>query len=138
MKTCSVSLLVMSSSLSLDELSLRLGRPHSSGSHEKGEPHVLRERPPWSRTVWRFDSGVSESAPIVDHFENLKVQFPAPELKALLPADCTVCVDIAIFFDTANGSVSIPRRGMKIIDSYSADLEVTCYPSWAQLEAKKS
>jgi hypothetical protein len=79
--------------------------------------------------VWRFDSGVSESAPVRDHLEHLNIKLPPSELRALLPADCTVCVDIAIFFDTANGSASIPRRGMEIIDGYNADLEVTCYPS---------
>jgi len=131
MKTFSVSLLIRSSSLSLDEMSSRLGRPHSSGSHTKGEPHALekRGRSPWSETVWRFDSAVSESAPVEDHIRNLEVEFPPDELRALLPADCSVCLDIAIFFDTANVSVSLPRRRMEIVERYSADLEVTCYPS---------
>jgi hypothetical protein len=138
-KTLRVSLLVTSSSVSLDELSLKLKRPHSSGSHEKGEAHVLAKhgRPPWSKTVWRFDSSVSESAPVKDHLEDLKVQFPPAELRALLPPDCTVCVDIAIFFDTVNVSASIPCEVMEIIAAYHADLEVTCYPSWAGLEKKK-
>src|SRR5882762_3736542 len=100
MKTFWVSLLVESSSLSLDELSSKLGRPHSSGSHQKGEQHVLARlgRPPWSKTVWRFDSGVSESASVQEQLEELEVQFPGRELRILLPADCTVCVDIAVFF----------------------------------------
>ena len=64
-----------------------------------------------------------------DHIENLKFRFPPAELRALVPADCTVCVDIVTFFDTANASVSIPRRGMEILEEYRAELEVTCYPS---------
>jgi hypothetical protein len=131
MKTFSVSLLVETSSLSLDELSSKLGRPHSPGSHTIGEPHVLEKqgRPPWSKTVWRFNSGVSESAPVEDHLARLEVQLPPDELRALLPADCTVRLDIAIFFDAVNVSLSISRRGMETIEAYKADLEVTGYPS---------
>lgn len=139
MKTFSVSLLVDSPSLRLDELSSKLGRPHSSGSHAKGQAHVLARhgRPPWSKTVWRFDSGLSESSPVKDHLEDLKVKFPPAELRAVLPPDCTVCVDIAIFFDTINASASIPREVVEIIAAYDADLAVTCYPSWAGLEKEK-
>src|SRR5580692_800482 len=101
MKMFSVSLLVESPSLSLDELSLKLGRSQSSGSHTRGERDAGRERigrPPWSKTVWRFDSAVSETAAVQEHLENLKVQFPPDELQRVLPMDCTVSVDIAIFF----------------------------------------
>jgi len=129
MKTFSVCLLVESPSLSLDELSRKLGRPHSSGSHTEGEPHVRQGLPPWSKTMWRFDSAVSKTASLQEHLENLKVQFPPDELQRLLPAGCTVNVDIAIFFDTANVSASISRAGIEIMDAYNAALEVTCYPS---------
>ena len=94
-------------------------------------------RPPWSKTVWRFDSGVSESAPVKDRLEDLKVKFPPAELRAVLPPDCTVCVDIAIFFDTGDVSASIPREVLEIIAAYDADLEVTLYPSWAGSEKDK-
>ena len=80
MKTFNVSLLVESSSMTLDELSLKLGRPHSSGSHTRGEPD--RGGPAWSKTVWRLDSGVSEKAPVQNHLENLKAQFPPGESRA--------------------------------------------------------
>jgi len=132
MKTFWVSLMVESSSLSLHELSLKLGRPHSSGSHTKGERDAGRERigrPPWSKTGWRFDSSVSETASVGEHLENLRVQFPPDELLRLLPAECTVYVDIAVFFDTANVSANISRADIEIIDAYNAALEVTCYPT---------
>jgi hypothetical protein len=126
MKTYNVSLLVESSSLSLDELSLKLGRPHSSGSHAKGEPRHGGQA--WPKTVWRFDSGVSEKAPVQEHLESLKAQLPPGEIHALLPAECAVRIDIVILFDTVNVSLSIPRRGMEIVESYNAALEVTSYP----------
>jgi hypothetical protein len=125
MKTYNVSLLVESSSLSLDELSLKLGRPHSLGSHAKGEAH--RGGSAWPKTVWRFDSGVPDKAPVQEHLENLKAQFPPGELRALVPAECGVYIDIVIFFDTVNVSLSIPRPGMEIVDSYDAALEITAY-----------
>jgi hypothetical protein len=125
-KRFGVSILVQSPSLNLDELSQKLGRPHSSDSHTIGEPH--RGGSAWSKTAWRFDSDASEGASVQDHLENLKARFPPTELVALLPADCTVSIDIAIFFDTANVSLSVPRRGMEIANSYNAALEVTCYP----------
>src|SRR5580700_7895408 len=125
MKTFSVSLLVESPSLSLNELSLKLGRPHSSGSHTKGEPHALQGRPPWSKTMWRFDSAVPKTASLQEHLESLKIQFPPHELQRLLPMDCAVLVDVAIFFDTVNVSTEVPRVGIEIIDAYNAALEVT-------------
>jgi len=54
LKKTYVSLLVISSSMSLDELSSAFGRAHSSGSHDKGEVRADSEQ--WSQTVWRFDS----------------------------------------------------------------------------------
>jgi hypothetical protein len=132
MKRLMVSLLVESPSLSLDELSTALGRKHSSGSHDRGEPHVLEKKghPPWSKTVWRFDSGLSEEASVVEHLERLNSQLPGRELLRLLPTGCTVWIDIAVFFDTPMGSVSIPTRGMEVIGAYKAALEITSYPSW--------
>jgi len=130
MKTCNVSLLVRHPSRSLDELSSALGS-HSAGSHSKGEPRGLEKKgtSPWSETEWRLDSGVSESAPVLDHLQDLNSRFPPADLLLRLPADSTVLIDIAVFFDTAIASVSIPRRGMEIVSSYNAALEITSYPS---------
>ena len=131
MKKTSVSLLVTSPSMSLAELTSKLGRTHSSGSYDKGEASAGAKlgKPPWPVTVWRFDSDAQSSASLQLHLERLEIQFPAAELKRILPAGCEVSVDIAVFFDTANVSATIPRRGVEIIDAYNAKLEITCYPS---------
>jgi hypothetical protein len=63
-KKASVSLLVISPSMSLDELSSKLGRVPSSGSHSKGDARPrasipTRKKPCRRRTswnVWRFNS----------------------------------------------------------------------------------
>lgn len=59
MKKASVSLLVISPSMSLDELSSKLGRVPSSGSHSKGDARPRGG--PWSETIWRFDSDAQET-----------------------------------------------------------------------------
>ena len=127
MKKASVSLLVISPSMSLDELSSKLGRVPSSGSHSKGDARPRGG--PWSETIWRFDSDAQETMPAQNQLERLAVQFPATELKQVLPPDCDVSVDIALFFDTVNVSSTISPRGIEIIGSYRAKLEITCYPS---------
>jgi hypothetical protein len=128
MKKTAVSLLVSSQTMSLGELTSKLGRAHSSGSHSKGDASA-GAKPPWPVTIWRFDSDALPTAPVQEHLERLEILFPAAELKRVLPPDCQVSVDIAVFFDTKNVSASIPRRGIEIIDAYNAELEVTCYPS---------
>ncbi len=131
MKTFYVSLLVCNPSLSLDQLSSALGLQPSGGSHNKGEPHVLEKSgwPPWSETVWRLDSGVSEDAPVLDHLEGLKGRLPPGDLVRRLPANSTVLIDVAVFFDTPMASVGISRRAMEIVNTYRAGLEITSYPS---------
>ena len=131
MKKTSVSLLVTSQSMSLAELTSKLGRAHSSGSHRKGDASAGAKpgKPPWPVTVWRFDSDAPANAPVQQHLERLEIQFPAAELKRALPPGSGVSVDVVLFFDTVNVSATIPRRGIEIIDAYNAGLEVTCYPS---------
>jgi hypothetical protein len=127
MKKTSVSLLVISSSMSLDELSSKLGRVSSSGSHSKGDAKPRGGQ--WAETIWRFDSDAQETMPAQNQLEHLAVQFPPAELKQILPPACDVSVDIALFFDTVNVSSTISPRGIEIISSYKAKLEITCYPS---------
>src|SRR5580658_2540832 len=127
MNKTSVSLLVTSLSMSLDELSSKLGRTPSSGSHSKGDARPVKAS--WSETIWCFDSDAQESMPVQHHMERLALQFPAAELKRVLPPGCDVLVDIALFFDTVNVSATIPHRGIEIIGGYNAKVEITCYPS---------
>jgi hypothetical protein len=130
-QTLSVSLLVTSSSLSLAELTSRLGRPPSVGSHSRGDAHAGAKlgKAPWAESIWRFDSDAAESAPLQEHLERLQVQFPPQELLRALPSGCELCVDVAVFFDTANVGVAVSRKALEIVLRYQADLEISCYPS---------
>jgi hypothetical protein len=127
MTKTSVSLLVISRSMSLDELSSKLGRVPSSGSHSKGDAGPRSG--PWSETIWRFDSDAQETMPAQNQLERLAVQFSASELKQVLPPGCDVSIDIVLFFNTVNVSATISSRGIEIVDSYNANLEINCYPS---------
>jgi hypothetical protein len=131
MKKTSISLLVSSPSMSLDELSARLGRSYSKGSHSKGEVHAGARlgSAPWPYTIWRMDSGAVETASVEVHLERLEGQFPPEELKRVVPDDCGILIDIAIFFDTLNVSATLSRRALKVVENYKADLEISCYPS---------
>jgi hypothetical protein len=123
-----VSLNITSTSMSLEELSLRLGRPCArDGSHSKGDAHANGK--PWSESLWRLDSEAPEAAPLIDHLESLAKEFPREELLRVLPASCKVTVDIATLFDSYTVSELIPHRGIQIIDSYKATLELSCYPT---------
>jgi hypothetical protein len=123
-----VSLNVTSTSMSLEELSLRLGRPSArDGSHSKGDAHPGGYA--WSETLWRLDSDAPETAPLIDLLESLAREFAPKELRQVLPPECEATINIAILFDTYTVSALIPRRGTQIIDSYNARLELLCYPT---------
>ena len=102
MKTFSVSLVVTNPSLSLADLSQKLGRAYSSGSHSTGEAVVGREgeKRIWPQTLWRFDSGARETAPVEEHLARLEFQLPPKELLRALPPGSKISIDIAVFFDT--------------------------------------
>ena len=131
MKTFLVSLVISSSTSSLPELSLRLGRLHSSGSHSKGDVRLgdKTENQPWKETIWRLESDAAETASIEEHFERLEARFPAKDLRSVLPPDSEVVIDIVVFFDTTSVSAQIPRSCLSIIEGYSAVVEISCYPT---------
>jgi hypothetical protein len=122
---------VFSPSLSLSELSQRLGRPHSSGSHSKGDARMRdeAENEHWKETIWRLDSDAAETDSIEEHFERLEAQFPAKDLRSVLPPDCEVGIDIVLFFNTMTVSAHITRTVLNIIEAYQAVVEITCYPT---------
>ena len=123
-----VSLLVTSPTLSLAELTARLGRVPAAESHDKGDAHAVSGKLPWPITVWRFDSDAPESASVQDHLERLERRFPPADLQRTLPSGCTLSVDVALFFESAFVSATIAPRGIEIINCYDAKLEITCYP----------
>lgn len=129
MKKLLVSLDIITD-LTLSELSARLGRnPSQQYSHEKGEARGINDV--FTETVWRLDSRIPATATLEEHLDNLAAQCPPAELlrSGTLPQGSRVYVDVAVFFDSANASISIPSKCIDIIRAYGATLEVNCYPS---------
>ena len=110
MKKASVSLLVINPSMSLEELSSKLGRAPSSGSHSKGDAENLAEVL-WSETIWRFDSDAQENHAGAEPARAFGGSIPCGRVEAGSAArPCDVSVDIALFFDTVNVSSTISPR----------------------------
>ncbi|MBP8116773.1 MAG: hypothetical protein KAY09_03490 [Nitrospira sp.] len=129
MKKIEVSLLVTTAKLRLAEISSRLGCPYSSGSHEKGAPRLTGA--PFDQTIWRLSPAKASAQTLKEQFEKIAshLQPDAFSRLGVLPDDAEVYFDIAIYFDTPMASLSIPLVCLTTAQRYSADIEVTCYPS---------
>jgi hypothetical protein len=126
-KETRVSLLIESSSLSLEDISSMLGHSHSTGSHQKGS-HGPKGRS-IERTIWRLDSSEPESATVEQHLVNIASQLSPDVVLCKLPKDVLTCIDIAMFFDTAMCSANISVKSLAIAQAYKAAIEISCYPS---------
>ena len=129
MKEIEVTLEITTDQLGLSEISSRLGCPYSSGSYEKGSQHGGRG--PSAITVWRFDSNAGRTATILEHFRDIASSLPARMLQQqnLISVDVKICVNVAVYFDTAMSAVNLPPECMDIAKSYNSAIEVACYPS---------
>ncbi|HUN58944.1 MAG TPA: hypothetical protein VMU41_12585 [Candidatus Binataceae bacterium] len=83
----------------------------------------------WPQTLWRFDSGARETAPVEEHLARLEFQLPPKELLRVLPPGSKISIDIAVFFDTMTVSTCIPLPGLDVIHRYRAAVEISCYPT---------
>ncbi len=125
-----VSLEVCSDSLTLADLSLKLGRPPGKTSHDKDQARYNNER--FGTTIWQLESNLSEDTPIEKHLENLTVHFQPKEFLQRLPEGCAAYLNIGVLYDTrkilAVGLV-LPPEAVEIVNAYRAYLEITCYPT---------
>jgi hypothetical protein len=133
MKEFMVSLDITTPSLTLAELSSRLGRPCSSGSHNAGDPRPSPEPTErvWSETVWRLNSGACKADPLEKHLESLSVQLPPRILlqPGVLVEDCVVWISVGVLYDSYTVGISIGRAALDMINSYGAILDIACYPT---------
>ncbi len=125
MLTFQVSLNVVSQSLALSELTNRLGRSPSSGSHNKGDPRGTGQ---FRSTVWKLFSSLSDTATFQEHMNDIARQCPPESFVQAVPDDCRVYIDIGLFFDTWNSAVAISHETLALINAYEAEIELSCYP----------
>ena len=132
MKRFSVSLDISSPSLTLGEISAIVGCTPSSSSHNKGDrrPSPDASERVWEEAVWRLESRLRNTDSLARHLEDLIAQCAPMSLSppGSLLKDCTILVNIAVFFDTVNVSLSISLEEQKIISAYGASLSISCYP----------
>ena len=130
-KPFDVSLAVTSRRFTLAELTARLGRKPSPGSHDKGERRgSSNSNQSWDCNVWR-QNPADDSLPLADQCLELLRTMPSAcgELRAADPDDFSVSLDIAVFFNTAYFSLVLPHRLIAKAAESHVDLEITGYPS---------
>jgi hypothetical protein len=127
--TYDVCLVVWTESLTLSELTLRLGLDPSGGSHSKGEPHLISSRGQWKSTMWQLCSRKQGDAPLEEHFDDIVEQLQAgtfADLRRLVP-DAEVFMSVGVFSNSQVPAVDLTRRCLDIADAHHASIEVKVY-----------
>jgi len=134
MKDFSAFLDVVSTELSLKDLTVQLGMEPSEGSHDLGSPRGRNGS--WTVTIWRLDSGATESASLDAHCQSLLAKARAGNvLESIRRLKVEAFINIAAFFDTVACTLTIPPSCLQVLRDYPLGLEVTCYPS--DMESKE-
>jgi hypothetical protein len=128
MASFAVSIDVITQDISLREVTAALGIEPSSSSHEKGEIRSKSEL--WRETIWRLESGVESSSPLIEHLHALSDKLSLAGLAALRIESrrLSVCLNVAAFFDTANCVVLIPSEYLRWLSKEGIALELSAYP----------
>ena len=122
-----ISLVVTSRNLSLTELSQILGKEPQSGSHCKGGARLTGEK--WDCSVWR-ENARDTNADWRDQCLSLLREIPAnwADLQSRYPDDISISLDMALFYDTAYASISMPPSLLREILHKNVGLEIAIYP----------
>jgi hypothetical protein len=101
MKRYMVSLDVGSHTLTLDEISRRMGAAPSPGSHDKGDLDH-RGSSCFLGSLWRLDSNADDAATIEDHCRSLGSRLPRGQRPQDddRPADLEIWLRIGVMYDT--------------------------------------
>ncbi len=135
------AVVVTSCTLSLPELTARLGRePQSgSGSHNRGDQRGLPGQGlTWDRTIWR-ENAQDDKAPLYEQCSQLLQDMPPKCVELLLaePNDIAVSLDIVVFYESAYVSFVLPSRLIRELCAKGIDVEVTVYPVDNAYDEKK-
>lgn len=124
-----VCLVVVSESASLTDLSARIGVESSDGSHNQGDPHLLKSRGVWKSTVWQCCSELPRATPVEEQFEAIGRRFPSARLRTpeVLPLLSRCYVSIGVFSDAQTPTVDLTGRCLAIAAAYGASVEMSFY-----------
>jgi len=127
--TYDVCLVVWTQTLTLPELTRFIGVDPSSGSHSKGEPHLISSRGEWKSTMWQLCSRSDAGAPLERHFEDIAEQLQTGSFGDLrsLVTDAEVFMSVGVFSSSHVPAVDLTRRCLDIADAHQASIEVKVY-----------
>ena len=129
-----VSLVITGEKLSLRDLSALLEREAQSGSHDKGDLRL--DGSPWKTTVWRHNSTEPDASLEMqcDHLlDSLPLKYS--DLRKTREDELTANLNIAIFFETAYASVSLPATLIHKVAKAGIGIAITTYPCGAEDES---
>jgi hypothetical protein len=126
-----VCLVISSSSLTLDELVSRIGMPAGGGSHDRGQPHLLKSRGVWKESVWQQCAGPTRTTHLEDQFLALEARVPRQAMvpPGTLPADARVYFSVGVFSDAQMPTVDLTRECLRVAQRFNATIEVRVYIS---------
>jgi len=126
-----VCLVVESESITLADLAARIGVEPSDGSHNIGDPHILKSRGTWESTVWQCCSECPRVTSIEEQFKALARRFPAEALQTpqVLPLLSLKYISIGVFTDAQTPTVELTSVCFDIAKAYDATIEIKLYPS---------
>jgi hypothetical protein len=131
MKEYSLSLDIISTESSLQDLTAQLGATPSESSHDLGSPRAGQGF--WKETVWRLESGAPASSSLEDYCQSLleKAQASGALEASRNLRNAKILLNLGVFFDSPMCTVEIPQSCLNAIKDYSLGLEISCYPSEA-------
>lgn len=125
-KDCLISIDVITRQASLDDMTKLFGVSPANSSHSKGGMRSPKRK--WMDTLWRFDTGLGEGAPLADHWMEIKKRFPFKRLvKNDVPSDVSVFLNVGLFTRQSSTSMSLPSDLLRILGKYGVKVEISFY-----------
>jgi hypothetical protein len=124
-----VCLVLASPSATLAAMSDVLGVQPSDGSHNRGDPHLLRSRGQWQETVWKRCSECGRGAPLEQHLRQVFDGLPAvrvAECRQMI-GDLQTYVSIGVFSDAQIPTAHLIPACVTLCAEYGAGIQVAFY-----------
>jgi len=127
MKHIVVTLEISTKKHSIQELSRILGSEANDFSYSIGD---IRGGRVSEYTVWKLESRISKTADLTEHLNNIQSIVSKKRIldAGKLPANCSILLNIGVFYYTAYCSITIPPDHWKWMDMNNISLEINCYP----------
>ena len=123
-KSYDVSLIIVSETLSLEEISNKIGIKYSSGSHEKGSKNPVGKE--FGRTIWRLNPNTAKEASAKEQIESISSIISKEQMSDL--DNVEIILDIAVFSNGYTTGLKLDKSSLDIIRKYNAAIKITCYP----------